>query len=94
MRWGRPTAYPLSVNATILRGDDKGRYQLRSLLPKRTPAVSAETREDGTILLTPLAAPPTAAKPRLIRRKGKMWLITGLGPITEEQVKAIVEEEV
>ncbi len=94
--WAHPTLYPLSaMTATNIKRDDKGRITLSaSLLPRRIRIVSAERQEDGRILLTPLVAPPAAPKPRLVRRKGYPGVfVSGLGAITADQVKAIVEEE-
>lgn len=82
------------MTATLLRGDAKGRYQLRSLLPKRTPYVSAIRNDDGTVTLTPVAqvAPATPPKPRLVRRKGRLVFVGGR-PLTMEDVKAAQEDE-
>lgn len=81
------------MTAKILKGDAKGRYQLASLLPKRTPGVAATVAPDGTVTLTPLArlAPAAPGKPRLVKRGG-VKLIAGV-KVTREEIVAAIQED-
>ena len=92
---GAAHPHSLSVTATNIKRDDKGRITLSDrLLPRKFRIVSAQRQDDGKILLTPMVAPPAAYKPRLVKRKGQPGIFVGGRPITSDDVKAALEDEV